>query len=201
MNVEDPDGGLKGLLRRLNFDGAYGIALLAVCALLALIELGGEASRSALAYDRRALASGEVWRLVTAHFVHLDVEHMMLNVFGVVLMWALFARDYSPGRWLAIYLFSGLAISAGLWFLDPGVPWYVGASGAQHGILAAGTLALVRRGDFIRWVLAAILVAKLSYERFAGAMPFQETGETIVNAHLYGAVGGIVIATFLASRR
>ena len=44
----------------------------------------------------------------------------LLNILGLVLMWALFARDYSPLRWLAIYLAAALAISAGLWFLRPG---------------------------------------------------------------------------------
>ena len=32
----------------------------------------------------------------------------LLNGLGLVLMWALFARDYSPLRWLAIYLVSAL---------------------------------------------------------------------------------------------
>jgi membrane associated rhomboid family serine protease len=51
--------------------------------------------------------------VVTAHFVHLDANHALLNGLGLVLMWALFARDYSPLRWLAIYLVSSLAISLG----------------------------------------------------------------------------------------
>ena len=201
MNAETPAIGLKAVQKRLNFDGAHGWALLAACALLALVELGGEASRQALSYDTQALTSGQPWRLLTAHFVHLDAEHALLNCFGLVLMWALFARDYSPGRWLAIYLAAGVAISIGLWFRDPGVTNYVGASGALHGVMAAGTLAHLRRGDIDRWPLAIILVAKLSYEQYAGAMPFSESGTTIINAHLYGAVGGLVLATFLKSRR
>jgi rhomboid family GlyGly-CTERM serine protease len=201
MNAESPANGLKGVQERLNLDGAYGWTLLGVCALLALIELGGEASRQALSYDREALASGEWWRLLTAHFVHLDPEHALLNTFGLVLMWALFARDYSPARWLAIYLAAGLAISIGLWFRDPDVTNYVGASGALHGVMTAGTLAHLRRGDLDRWLLAIIVVAKISYEQYAGAMPFSESGTTIINAHLYGAAGGLVLATFLKSRR
>jgi rhomboid family GlyGly-CTERM serine protease len=201
MNVEAPMRGLVVFLKSLNCDRAYGWALLATCVLLALLELGGEPLRNALSYDRAELVQGEWWRLVSAHFVHLDAEHTLLNAFGVVLMWALFARDYTPLHWLAIYLCASLTISAGLWMLNPEVPWYVGASGALHGVMAAGTLAHLRRRDLDSGILAFILVAKLSYEQFAGSMPFAGDANTIVDAHLYGAIGGLALAFFLPSRR
>src|SRR5919108_6379590 len=141
MNADRPDSGLAGILQSLNCDRAYGVALLLALALLLLPEVEGEAARQALAYERGALQQGQWWRLLTAHFVHLDLEHAVLNGLGVVLMWALFARDYSPLRWLAIYCGSALAVSAGLWFLSPELYWYVGASGALHGVMLAGTLA------------------------------------------------------------
>src|SRR5262245_54922878 len=193
MNAEAPVRGLAGLLKSLNCDRAYGISLLAAFALLALLELGGDPLRLALGYDRAALAQGEWWRAVTAHFVHIDAEHAFLNGLGLLLMWALFARDYSPLRWLSIYLAASLAISAGLWFLDPQVPWYRGASGALHGVMAAGTLAHLRRRDLDAWILAAFIIGKLSYEQYAGAMPFQDAGSTVVDAHLYGACGGFAL--------
>jgi len=200
MNAEAPARGLAELLKSLNCDRAYGASLLAVFALLALLELvGGDPLRYALEYDRAALAQGEWWRALTAHFVHIDAEHTALNALGLVLMWALFARDYAPLRWLAIYLAASLAISAGLWFLDPQVPWYRGASGALHGVMAAGTLAHIRRRDLDAWILAVFIVAKLSWEQYAGAMPFQDAGTTIVDAHLYGALGGLGVALLLRS--
>jgi rhomboid family GlyGly-CTERM serine protease len=200
MNADIPRNGLGPVLRSLNGDRGYGFALLAVCALLALPLPGGETVRDALSFDRAGIEAGQWWRLLSAHFVHLDGEHALLNGFGVVLMWALFARDYSPLRWAAIYLFSCLAISAGLWFLDPRIEWYVGASGALHGVMTAGTLAHLRRRDLDGWILAAFIVAKLCYEQFAGSMPFAGAANTIVDAHLYGAVGGLVLAFFLKAR-
>jgi rhomboid family GlyGly-CTERM serine protease len=200
MNAEAPPRGLDGFLKSLNGDRAYGWALLACCAALLLPVLGGEALRDALEYDRAAIAQGQWWRLVSAHFVHLDAEHAALNTLGLVLMWALFARDYSPLRWAAIYLTAALAISAGLWWLDPQIGWYVGASGALHGVMTAGTLAHLRRRDLDGWILAVFIVAKLCYEQYAGSMPFAGTANTVVDAHLYGAVGGLVLATMLRSR-
>ena len=201
MNARTPESGLGGVLRSLNCDRAYGFALLGVCALLALPEFFGEPARRALSFDRNALADGQWWRLLTAHFVHLDAEHAFLNGLGVVLMWALFARDYSPWRWAAIYSGSALAVSAGLWFGNPELTWYVGASGALHGVMTAGTIAHLRRRDLDGWILAVFIVAKLAYEQFAGALPFAGTSNTIVDAHLYGAIAGVVLGLVLKSRR
>ncbi|MEO8064960.1 MAG: rhombosortase [Pseudomonadota bacterium] len=201
MNADLRGKGLAAVAKSLNCDRGYGLALLAVCALLALPVLGGEAVRDALSFDRAAIGAGQWWRLLTGHFVHLDAEHALLNGLGVVLMWALFARDYSPLRWAAIYLFAALTISAGLWFRNPELEWYVGASGALHGVMTAGTLAHLKRRDLDGWILAAFIIAKLSYEQFAGSMPFAGAANTIVDAHLYGAAGGLVVAFFLKSRR
>jgi len=201
MNAGTPVQGSGGVLRSLNCDRSYGIALLGVCALLVLISLFGDPARQALSFDRAALVEGQWWRLLTAHFVHLDTEHAVLNGLGVVLMWALFARDYSPRAWAAIYFGSALAVSAGLWFANPELKWYVGASGALHGVMTAGTIAHLRRRDLDGWILAIFIVAKLAYEQFAGALPFAGSANTIVDAHLYGAVGGVVVALLCKSRR
>jgi rhomboid family GlyGly-CTERM serine protease len=200
MNVETRAGGLAGLLKSLNGDRGYGIALLCACALLAAPEFFGETARRALSFDRHAIGAGQWWRLLSGHFVHLDAEHAILNGLGVVLMWALFARDYSPWRWVAIYLGSALAVSGGLWFGNPELQWYVGASGALHGVMTAGTIAHLRRGDLDGWILATFIIVKLGYEQFAGALPFAGTSHTVVDAHLYGAIGGVVLALLLKSR-
>jgi len=201
MNVESPAAGLGGVLKSLNCDRGYGVALLCVCAALAAPELVGEPARRLLSFDREAIAAGQWWRLLSAHFVHLDLEHAVLNSLGLVLMWALFARDYSPWRWAAIYCGSAIAVSLGLWFANPELRWYVGASGALHGVMAAGTIAHLRRRDLDGWILATFIVCKLAYEQSAGALPFAGTANTIVDAHLYGAIGGVVLALLLNSRR
>ncbi len=191
----------RRLLQSLNCDGRYGLALLAACALLILPELAGEAGKLAWRYDRAGLAAGQLWRLITAHIVHLNLEHAALNSLGLVLMWALFVRDYSPRQWLFIVLGSIAAIDAGLWMRDSTIAWYVGSSGAMHGVMSAGTLAHVRRRDLDGWILAIFLIVKLGYEQTAGALPFADTGPgVVVNAHLYGAIGGLAVAAFLKSR-
>lgn len=201
MNVSRPVNGIERLLKSLNCDGKLGIALLAACAVLLLPVLAGDAGREALRYDRTALAAGQEWRLLTAHFVHLDFDHAALNSLGLVLMWALFARDYRPRQWLAILLGSIAAIDAGLWLRDSTVAWYVGSSGALHGIMAAGTLAHLRRQDMDGWILSVFILVKLAYEQSAGALPFTDShAGVVVDAHLFGTLGGAGIAAFLRPR-
>lgn len=201
MNVPSPVYRFKSALQSLNGDGFYGLALLAVAALLLLPEIGGDAARIALRYERMAIAGGEWWRLITAHFVHIDLEHTLLNVMGVVLMWAIFARDLSPRQWLIVTTVVVLTIDGGLWFRDKGVDWYVGASGALHGFMAAGTYVHVRRGDLDGWILVVFIVLKLGYEQLHGVLPFAESGMPVVlNAHLYGAIGGVIAAACLKPR-
>lgn len=197
MGVNRPVKPVHGLLRSLNGDGRFGLALLAVALLLLLPTFSGDRGRWLLRYDRVALASGEFWRLLTAHLVHLDVRHALLNTLGLALMWALFARDYTPRQWLAIVLGAMAAIDAGLWLCDSTVQWYVGSSGVLHGVLAAGALAHLRRGERDRWVLAALVAVKLAYEHWVGALPLSGSDPVVVSAHLYGVLGGAGTAAFL----
>jgi len=197
MGVDRPVKPVRGVLQSLNCDGRLGLALLTACALLLLPTLAGEAGRGLLRYDRVGLAAGQWWRLLTAHVVHLDIRHALLNGLGLALMWALFARDYSPRQWLPIVLGAMAAIDAGLWLCDSTLLWYVGSSGALHGVMAAGAVAHIRRGERDGWVLAGLLAVKLAYEAWLGALPFSGSGAVVVSAHLYGVVGGATVAAFL----
>ncbi len=197
MGVAGPVNRLGGVLRSLNAAGAQGLALLAACVLLVVPAFGGDAVRELLRYDRAALAGGQWWRLLTAHVVHLDLRHALVNALGLALMWALFVRDYPARRWAVIVLASIAAIDAGLWLNHSTLLWYVGSSGALHGIMAAGVLARLRRGEREGWVLAGVLAAKLAYEQVWGALPLSGSDAVVVSAHLYGVLGGGLAALLL----
>jgi rhomboid family GlyGly-CTERM serine protease len=200
MGVHRPVNRMARVLRSLNCDGYYGWALLASCLLLLLVTLTGEVGRDSLRYDRLALAHGELWRLVTAHFIHLDLHHWLLNCLGLGLVWALFARDYTPRGWALVVAASIAAIDAGLWFGDSTLRWYVGSSGALHGVMAAGALAHLRRGEVEGWLLAAFLAAKLAWGHWFGALPLSAGLPVVTEAHVYGVLGGLAAAAFLRPR-
>ena len=72
-------------LRSLNCDGRRGVALLLACVFLLLLTLSGESGQALLRYERSALASGQWWRLLSAHVVHEAGDPHLLSsrpVFG-----------------------------------------------------------------------------------------------------------------------
>src|SRR6202046_2877977 len=143
----------KQIATALQWDRGRWIWLLAiVLALHAVLGLGDSVSQL-LRYDRSAIAAGGWWRLLTAHIVHLDVHHLILNELGLVLMWSLFEQDYDPVEWCVIVMSGALAISSGLWWLSPGVSWYVGASGVLHSVMAAGAAKHLLERYWDRWIL------------------------------------------------
>jgi rhomboid family GlyGly-CTERM serine protease len=170
-----------------------------------LIGFGGDFAREALRYDRVWLGQGELWRMVSGHFAHLSWSHLLLNSAGLALVWFLVGGTYSASSWLLIVVCSLVTIDLAFWFLNPELYWYVGMSGLLHGLLMA---AIVGRW---RWrpldpetlVLLLLVVAKISWEQLAGPVPGSEAtagGPVVVNAHLYGAVGGILGALLIKIR-
>ncbi len=163
----------------------------------------GDDGREFLRYDRLAIAGGDYWRLLSAHFVHLGVPHLALNLAGVALVWLLVGRLYNTRQWIMVAAISILAMDAGFWFLDAGLRWYVGLSGLLHGLLLAGAIRGLRSLPGESVVICVAVVAKLVYEQVAGPLPGSESaagGAVVVNAHLYGAVGGALSACVLWRR-
>ena len=167
-------------------------------ATLVLSALGGEEARDALRYEREAVLSGEWLRLLTGHLVHGSTLHLMLNCVGLLLIAALFPREYTAGEWLIVGLASVVGIDLGFVLLEPQLEWYVGFSGVLHGALAAGAVAWHRRESrLLAWALSAILLGKLAWEQSVGALPLSGDLAVVVDAHLYGALAGLIVGLML----
>lgn len=194
------DARKTSLLRSLNCDGGHGFALFAaICALLAPLA-GGDGLREAMRYERVMVLQGQWWRLLGAHVVHLDAHHALLNATGLALLWALFARSFSPRQWLLAIALCVLAIDAGFWFLSPQLQWYVGASALLHGVFACGCIAWIRNGDRMGIIAIVLLAAKLAWEHFGGPLPLMAGRPVVTVSHLYGAVGGVLAGLLLRPR-
>jgi rhomboid family GlyGly-CTERM serine protease len=170
--------------------------LLLAVAILVVGLLGREASLW-LQYDRQAILAGQVWRLVTGHLAHLGMGHLLLNLAGLALVWALVGSALPTARCLAVSLICALGVSLGLLLFDPAVQRYVGFSGVLHGLFAAGAMGRLRVGMQGAWPMLGVLALKLAWEQIAGPLPGSAAaagGAVIVNAHLYGALTGLLTA-------
>lgn len=192
-----PRDGANGLTRiaaALQLDDGRWFWLLLILLVLGLMLGLGDSGSAWLRYDRGAIAAGGWWRLLTAHMVHLDAHHLVLNGLGLVLMWSLFASDFDAVEWCVIVFAGALGISSGLWWLSPRVAWYVGASGILHSVMGAGAARHLIDRAWDRWILIVFLGAKLAYEQLGGPEP----PLVVVDAHLYGAICGFVTGAALA---
>lgn len=206
--------GLKGLPFGIT-PNKWTFAVAAACCAL-LMTFMPEAM-TALRYERTALAAGQLWRVVTAHFVHINTAHLLYNLLGLVLICELLWGRLPIRHGLGIIGSSALFISAALWCLHPGIHWYAGLSGVLHGLWSgcalAGCLTTMRgRVAFAsRWrdpelvddgplshrrlCMAALvgLFIKLGSDIVPGvAVTMGASGVPVVPvAHGYGALAGI----------
>jgi rhomboid family GlyGly-CTERM serine protease len=188
------------IARSLNCDGRYAAGLLLSATLLLAPLAGGQALEQLWRYERTAVGAGQWWRLITAHVVHMDAEHALLNCVGLALLWALFARSYRLVQWLWALGITIVTIDLGFWFVSTGLQWYVGASAMLHGVFACGCIALIRQRDPVGIVAALIFVAKLAWEQWQGPLPFETEHPVVTVSHAYGALGGAVAGLLLQRR-
>jgi rhomboid protease GluP len=136
------------------------------------------------------IADGEYWRLLTSMFLHIGIMHLAFNAYALVVLGTELERLYGPGRFLTIYLFSGLFGSLASYAFNDSLA--AGASGAIFGLIGAlASFFLVHRerlGAYGRTRLAniAFLVA---VNLFFG---FTQTGIDNL-AHIGGLLSGLAL--------
>lgn len=163
---------------------------LVLLALSAAVMALGEAGFEALSYQRDRITSGALWRLLSGHWVHLGWAHLLLNLAGLALVWALFGQVLAGLKSLALVLVISLGLSLSLLAFHPELAWYVGLSGVLHGLFASGAVIALHRPS-LRLVAAiglVLLAIKLTAEIWSDAAPVW----VVTEAHFHGALWGIV---------
>src|ERR1051326_756975 len=130
------------------------------------------------------------WRLITAAFLHANLLHIGLNMLAVGWLGAPVERFIGHARYLALYLVSGLAGSAGALIATP-TGLTVGASGAIFGILGALLIIEYQATGSLAGQAFTLIVINLAFS-------FTVSGIS-VGGHIGGLVGGI--AAMLALSR
>jgi membrane associated rhomboid family serine protease len=136
------------------------------------------------------LAEGEWWRLLTAAFLHGSIIHLGFNMFVLWFIGAPVEQAIGRGRFLALYIVSGLAGSAGALLFDP-YAVTVGASGAIFGILGAALVLEWQRSYVLGGQALGLIVVNLV---LTFAIP-----NISIGGHLGGLAGG-ALSMFALSR-
>ena len=141
------------------------------------------------------VAAGEAWRLVSSVFLHASFVHLALNMLSLYFLGSFVETAFGRGRFLALYLLSGL--SGGLAYLYFGgfdSP-AVGASGAIFGLLGGILGYSLRRGTF-SWQNPIIrqLLILLALNVWVG-LSIANVSNT---AHMGGLAGGLLFGFLVA---
>jgi membrane associated rhomboid family serine protease len=129
--------------------------------------------------------------IITAPFIHADWGHFGANagpflVLGSVLFYVY--RDIAFKVFVWIYLLAGVW----LWF-GARDAWHVGASGLVYGLAAFLFLSGIIR-NYVPLIAVSMLVIFLYGGLFWGLFPVEWLVEYSWEAHLWGALAGVVVA-------
>ncbi len=176
------------------------LVVLAACiALFAIAERHGSTEDVATlvrfgAAERGHVWAGEVWRFVTAAFLHIGVLHLVWNVVAMFGWCVPVERALGSVRFLVVYLgaaVAGSAVSLLAWDVVS-----AGASGAGFGVIGAALVLDRRRLGSWR-----AFASDPGVRRTLGTAAFWTlvlAGIAVDHAaHLGGLVGGVVLATAL----
>ena len=153
-----------------------------------------------LAYDSLLIEQQQFWRLLTGNFLHTNFNHLLLNSAGVILLWALHGQYFNAKPYLAFMLELCLGTTLCVYIFSPDLRWYVGLSGALHGLFLLGAYFDIRQGLKSGWLLVIGVLAKVAHERYYGAS--DDIAELIganvaIDAHLYGCLSALLLISVL----
>lgn len=134
--------------------------------------------------------NGQIYRLFTCMFVHSDTMHILLNMYALYTIGPVVERYYGKGKYLFIYIISGLlgSVFSGVFMSANSIS--IGASGAIFGLLGSicyftyyyrATLQGILRGSIIPVIVINLIIGFLS-------------PSIDLSAHIGGLIGGILVS-------
>lgn len=137
----------------------------------------------------------EPWRMLTSVFAHSTgfVFHILLNMYTLWIFGRILEAMLGKGRFLTLYLASGLAGSLGVMFWASHTTFVVGASGAIFGLMGAFLVIQRKLGGETTQLLVLVGINLV-----IGFLP----GMSISwQAHLGGLIGGALLGFIYVSTR
>jgi len=135
--------------------------------------------------------NGGYWQLFTAMFVHVNIMHLLGNMFFLLIFGLRAEELFNIDKYLLVYFLSGLAGNLLTLLLVPRTV-SAGASGALFGLFGACAI-------YIRRAIGQSIIGALLYAFF---LLMISSGPNVNNlAHLGGLAAGLLIGYVLAVKR
>ena len=136
--------------------------------------------------------NGSYWQLLTSIFVHVDIIHISLNMFFLLIFGFRADELFSSEEYFFIYFLSGLSGNLLTVLLMDPLTLSAGASGAIFGVFGACVIYL--RKTFGQSIVGALLYSFLLLMMTAGR-------DVNIFAHFGGLAAGLIIGYALAKSR
>ena len=172
------------------------IVTMIILGIIGLVYLYGLLSNSdSLVYNfgvnRAFIQYGEVYRLLTGTFIHIDLIHLICNCYALFIIGSMVEGYYGRKKYPVIYLVS--AITGSLLSICMSSGFSIGASGAVFGLLGS----LLYFGYHYRVYFGSVILGRIIPVIMINlAIGFMISG--IDNfAHIGGLIGGFLISKAL----
>ncbi|MFX1361556.1 MAG: rhomboid family intramembrane serine protease, partial [Promethearchaeota archaeon] len=135
----------------------------------------------------------ELWRLITAMFLHGDILHIFSNMFGLLLFGAFLEAYFTKISYLLLYFISGLTGNIFSLILLPLDTISLGASGCVFGLIGAAVIIIFMHRDKSLLILAMVYVLFFIISSFSPGINYF--------AHIFGFLGGLLIGYLLRKKK
>lgn len=144
-------------------------------------------------WTRADIEHGQWWRILTGNLTHTNSAHLAMNIAGLWVVSWLFQPTVRVVA--SVLLLSSAVIGVALLATD--LDYYLGLSGALHGLFAYCALHEWQNGRKSSAWLVLGIIAKVVWEQSMGASATTEAliGDSVaISAHLAGMLGGFSAA-------
>jgi len=176
------------------------LAPLAVVIISLIAFIFDNSLSDSLVYQRSLVNQGELWRVFSGHFFHTNGFHFLLNGAAVIMLWALHGHFYTIKTYSFVFIVSAIICAIGIHWFSLDINQYVGLSGVLHGLFIWGAIEDIKAKERTGYLLLLGILLKVSHEQFYGASEDVASligADVAINAHLWGAIGGIVAILML----
>lgn len=166
-------------------------ALICINVVMFLIcNLYNESIVDIFANSRFFVKQGEYYRLFTCMFLHVDVFHILFNMYALYVLGPQVERYYGKVRFLLIYIISGLLGSLFSCVFMNDASFSIGASGAIFGLLGSIVYFTYYYRATIQGFMRSPAVSVVLLNLALGFL----IPNVDISAHIGGLIGGLLIA-------
>jgi rhomboid protease GluP len=143
------------------------------------------------------IMEGEYWRLFTPIFMHGGFAHVLFNSFSLVLFGPALESLLGKGRFILVYLVSGILANVATLLLEPLTYVHVGSSGAIFGLFGYYISIILFRKHMLSQQNSQLILTICALSLI---MTFIQPNINIT-AHIFGLLAGLLLGAATSNKK